>query len=170
MTIKIAIPSTKITPGQIEDIVFHFNHMKPLYVGTLESLQKPEGGFVIIPLPSTTTTTKKHVSETPKNPFMEKLEREQRIPREFRWNQQKYLVSYCNIPSFSKEEEMLLFDVMCFVLGKQNVKYYETYGDAKEESPSIVENMLQTKYFQKMMSAYSPPQQTSFMKLFPSSW
>ena len=61
MTIKIAIPSTKITPGQIEDIVFHFNHMKPLYLGTLESLQKSEGGFAIIPLPST-TTTKKHKS------------------------------------------------------------------------------------------------------------
>jgi hypothetical protein len=169
MTIKIAIPSTKITPGQIEDIIFHFNHMKSKHIGTLESLQKPEGGFAIIPL-LPANTTKKHIYETTKNPFMEKLEHEQRIPREFRWNQQKYLVSYCNIPSFSKEEEMLLFDVMCFVLGKQNVKYYETYGDAKEESPSIVENMLQTKYFKRMMSAYSPPQQTSFMKLFPSSF
>lgn len=168
MTIKIAIPSTKITPGQIEDIIFHFNHMKPLHVGTLESLQKREGGFKIIPLPPTPPSKKTPLSETHKNPFMEKYEQEQRIPREFRWNQQKYLVSYCNIPSFSKEEEMLLFDVMCFVLGKQNVKYYETYGDAKEESPSIVENML-PKYIQKMMSAYSPPQQSSFMRLFPSS-
>ena len=167
MTIKIAIPSTKITPGQIEDIIFHFNHMKSKHIGTLESLQKPEGGFKLVPL-SPANTAKKHISKTTKNPFMEKLELEQRIPREFRWNQQKYLVSYCNIPSFSKEEEMLLFDVMCFVLGKQNVKYYETYGDAKEESPSIVENML-PKYIQKMMSAYSPPQQSSFMRLFPSS-
>jgi hypothetical protein len=164
MTIKIAIPSTQITPGQIEDILFHFNHMKPLHVGTLESLQKPEGGFKIIPLPPIKKTK---LSEFPKNQFMEKLEYEQSKPREFRWNQQKYLVSYCNIPSFSKEEEILLFDVMCFVLGKQNVKYYETYGEAKEESPSIVENML-PQYIQKMMLSCSPPQQTSFMKLFPS--
>jgi hypothetical protein len=62
--------------------------------------------------------------------------------RELRWNSGKYLVTYFNKPGFTEEEKVLLFKVMRLVLGKENVSYYNTYGDAKKDSPSIKDNFM----------------------------
>ena len=163
MTIKIAIPSTSIKEVEIEDILFHYNTMKPSNFGNLERLICREGGFRIVPLEANT------VPELHKNPFINQFEMEKRRARELRWNQKKYLVSYCNIPTFTVEEEILLFKTMSFVLGKENVAYYDTFGDAKKESPSIIENLL-IKRSPKRSIAYSPPAATqisSFKRMFP---
>jgi len=53
-----------------------------------------------------------------------------------RW-QMKTLSSMYNYPSFSIEEEILLFRIMMFVLGKENVSYYRTYDQAIKHSPSF---------------------------------
>ena len=95
---------------------------------------------------------------------MNQFEIEKRRARELRWNQKKYLVGYCNIPTFTIEEEILLFKTMSFVLGKENVAYYDTYGDAKKESPSILENLLIQKS-PKRSIAYSPPAATHISSL-----
>jgi hypothetical protein len=153
MTIKIAIPSTSITEREIEDILFHYNTMKPRNFDTLERAICKEGGFKITPADANT------VPEIHKNPVMNQLEFEKRRARELRWNQQRYLVSYCNIPAFKVEEEILLFKTMSFVLGKENVAYYDTFGDAKKESPSIVENFLIKKSPKRTITC-SPPTAT----------
>jgi len=150
MTIKTTIPSTSISEAEIEDILFHYNTMKPIKFGTLEKLICREGGYRIIPFEANT------VPELHKNPFMNQLEIEKRRARELRWNQKKYLVGYCNIPTFTVEEEILLFKTMRFVLGKENVAYFETFGDAKKDSPSIVENLLVPKGPMQFLT-YSPP-------------
>jgi len=148
MTIKIAVSS--ISNSELEDILFHYNAMKPANSGVLEKLHCREGGFKIIPFAVGI------VPEIHKNPVMNQYEIEIRKTRELRWNAGKYLVGYCNIPTFSKEEEILLFKTMQFILGKEKVEYYETYGDAKKDSPSIVENLLVQKDSIRNF-AYSPP-------------
>jgi hypothetical protein len=163
MTIKIAIPSTSITEREIEDILFHYNTMKPRNFDTLERGICREGGFKITPSDANT------VPEIHKNPVMNQLEFEKRRARELRWNQQKYLVSYCNIPAFKVEEEILLFKTMSFVLGKENVTYYDTFGDAKMESPSILEHYLHKKS-PKRATNCSPPAATQasiFKRILP---
>lgn len=157
MTIKTAIPSTSISNKELEDILFHYNSMKPIDTGILEILLCREGGFKIIsPL--------KHTPyENHNNHYMNQIAIEQRKDHELRWNQKKYLVGYCNIPTFSQEEEMLLFKTMRFVLGKENVEYYDTYGDAKKESPSILENLLIKRSPKRTLSC-SPP--TSKLAVF----
>ena len=163
MTIKIAIPSTSIKEAEIEDILFHYNAMKPSNFGNLERLICREGGFKTIPNAANT------VPVIHKNPVMNQFEMEQRRGRELRWNQKKYLVGYCNIPTFTIEEEILLFKTMSFVLGKENVAYYDTYGDAKKESPSVIENLL-IKRSPKRSIAHSPPTAThinSAKRMFP---
>jgi hypothetical protein len=137
--------------------------MKPKQFGNLERAICREGGFRIIPIESTTAP------EIHKNPFINQFEIEKRRARELRWNQQKYLVNYCNIPSFTLDEEILLFKTMSFVLGKENVAYYDTFGDAKKDSPSIIENYL-IKKSPKRSIAYSPPaatQQSILKRVFP---
>ena len=158
MTIKIAIPSTSIKEVEIEDILFHYNTMKPSNFGNLEKLICREGGFKITPKEANTSPV------FHKNPVMNQFEIEKRRARELRWNQKKYLVGYCNIPTFTIEEEILLFKTMSFVLGKENVAYYDTYGDAKKESPSILENLLIQKS-PKRSIAYSPPAATHISSL-----
>ena len=148
MTIKTTV--SFISDSELEDILFHYNAMKPVNFGVLEKLKCREGGFKIIPLEAGTAP------EIHKNPVMNQYEIEKRKTRELRWNAGKYLVNYCNIPAFSKEEEILLFKTMQFILGKNNVEYYETYGDAKKDSPSIVENFLVQKGPIQNF-AYSPP-------------
>jgi hypothetical protein len=79
------------------------------------------------------------------------------------------LVNYCNIPSFTLDEEILLFKTMRFVLGKENVDYFDTFGDAKKDSPSIIENYLFKKSPKRTISC-SPPaatQQSIFRRKFP---
>ena len=53
-----------------------------------------------------------------------------------RW-QMKTLSSMYNYPSFSIEEEVLLFRIMRVVMGKENVSYYRTYDQAIKHSPSF---------------------------------
>jgi len=52
-----------------------------------------------------------------------------------RW-QGKTLVSIYNYPPFSPEEEILLFKIARYVLGKENVSYYRTYEQAIKHSPN----------------------------------
>lgn len=152
MTIKIALPS--ISEAEIEEIIFHYNTMKPAHFGVLERLICYEGGFRIIP-PESAVPAPQHTL-----PIMNQLEIEKRRAREIRWNQQKYLVPYSNIPNFLYEEEILLFKTMQFVLGKENVEYYQTYGEAKMTSPTLVENYL-LKRSPKRQVKNSPPQHLS---------
>jgi hypothetical protein len=160
MTIKTAISSISISESDIEDIIFHFNTMKPSNFGILEKLICREGGFKIVPPEAKT------VPELHKNPVMNQYEIEKRRARELRWNSGKYLVNYCNIPGFLIEEEILLFKTMRFVLGKENVEYFDTYGDAKQNSPSIIENLL-VKKSPKRTLAYSPPSSTFITRICP---
>ena len=53
-----------------------------------------------------------------------------------RW-QMKTLASLYNYPPFSPEEELLLFRIIGFVLGKEHVTYYRTYDQAIKHSPSF---------------------------------
>lgn len=48
----------------------------------------------------------------------------------------KYLTPYNNYPSFSPEEETLLFNTMCRVLGKEHVNYYKSFSNAITSSPN----------------------------------
>ena len=162
MTIKIAVPS--VSQKEIDDIIFHYNAMKPPDFGLLENLICREGGFKIAPKEATTALPQ-HT-----NPFMNQYELEKRRNRELRWNSKKYLVSYCNIPAFLVEEEMLLFKTMQFILGKENVTYYTSYGEAKMASPSVLEAMLSGRSPKRNAAvvAYSPPQPPKRMgRIFP---
>ena len=159
MTIKIALSS--VSEGEIEDIIFHYNTMKPLHFGVLERLICREGGFKITPPEANT------VPEIHKNPVMNQFEIEKRKARELRWNQQKYLVGYCNIASFSREEEILLFKTMQFVLGKENVEYYQTYGEAKMTSPTLVENYLLKRSPKRNINVSPPVNQPAWKRGLP---
>jgi hypothetical protein len=129
MSIKIALSS--ISSQDIEDILFHYNTLKPANSGVLENLVCNEGGFRIVPPPCNTVVNKS-------DPYGTANKR----ARELRWNSGKYLVTYFNRPGFTEEEKVLLFKVMRLVLGKENVSYYKTYGDAKKDSPSIKDNFM----------------------------
>ena len=129
MSIKIALSS--ISSQDIEDILFHYNTIKPANSGVLENLVCNEGGFRIVPPPCNTVVNKS-------DPYGTANKR----ARELRWNSGKYLVTYFNRPGFTEEEKVLLFKVMRLVLGKENVSYYKTYGDAKKDSPSIKDNFM----------------------------
>ena len=160
MTIKIALPS--ISHKEIDDIIFHYNAMKPNDFGLLENLICREGGFKIAPQ-ETKTVPQKH-----NNPFMNQYEIEKRRNRELRWNSKKYLVSYCNIPAFLEKEEVLLFKTMQFILGKENVTYYTSYGEAKMASPSVLEALLSGRSPKRGAIACSPPQtQKRAGRIFP---
>jgi hypothetical protein len=129
VSIKIALSS--ISSQDIEDILFHYNTLKPANSGVLENLVCNEGGFRIVPPPCNTVVNKS-------DPYGTANKR----ARELRWNSGKYLVTYFNRPGFTEEEKVLLFKVMRLVLGKENVSYYKTYGDAKKDSPSIKDNFM----------------------------
>jgi len=129
VSIKIALSS--ISSQDIEDILFHYNTIKPANSGVLENLVCNEGGFRIVPPPCNTVVNKS-------DPYGTANKR----ARELRWNSGKYLVTYFNRPGFTEEEKVLLFKVMRLVLGKENVSYYKTYGDAKKDSPSIKDNFM----------------------------
>jgi hypothetical protein len=129
MSIKIALSS--ISSQDIEDILFHYNNLKPANSGVLENLVCNEGGFRIVPPPCNTVVNKSDPYGTAN-----------KMARELRWNSGKYLVTYFNRPGFTEEEKVLLFKVMRLVLGKENVSYYKTYGDAKKDSPSIKDNFM----------------------------
>jgi len=144
MTIKIALSS--VSKQDIADILIHYNNIKPQNSGFLEDLVCKEGGFRIAPQECKTSLNKSDPVA------MHFCTRNNERARELRWNSKKYLVSYFNRPGFSKEEEILLFKVMRFVLGKENVSYYETYGDAKTDSPSIKENLLIKKFEERDVS------------------
>ena len=132
MSIKIALSS--ISNQDIEDILMHYNKLKPANSGVLENLVCNEGGFRIVPPPCDTVLNKS-------DPYGTANKR----VRELRWNSGKYLVTYFNKPGFTEEEKVLLFKVMRLVLGKENVSYYKTYGDAKKDSPSIKDNFMVRK-------------------------
>ena len=53
-----------------------------------------------------------------------------------RW-QMKTLTSLYNYPPFYHEEELLLFRIIGFVMGKEHVTYYRTYDQAIKHSPSF---------------------------------
>lgn len=136
--------------------------MKPNDFELLENLICREGGFKIAPQ-ETKTVPQKH-----NNPFMNQYEIEKRRNRELRWNSKKYLVSYCNIPAFLVEEELLLFKTMQFILGKENVTYYTSYGEAKMASPSVLEALLSGRSPKRGAIACSPPQtQKRAGRIFP---
>ncbi len=160
MTIKIAVPS--ITQKEIDDIIFHYNAMKPPDFGLLENLICREGGFKIAPKEAAMALPQHN------NPFMNQYELEKRRNRELRWNSKRYLVSYCNIPAFLVEEELLLFKTMQFILGKENVSYYTSYGEAKMASPSVLEALLTGRSPKRNSIAHSPPQpQKRVGRIFP---
>jgi hypothetical protein len=70
-----------------------------------------------------------------------------------RW-QMKNLASMYNYPPFSVEEEVLLFRVIRFVLGKENVFYFRTYDQAIKNSPCF-NHVAFSDLFSK-----SPPQKS----------
>ena len=158
--------------------------MKPNDFGLLENLICREGGFKITPQ-ETNIVPQKHndsytllrnhpqkstglrPSDFGSNPFMIQYELEKRRNRELRWNSKKYLVSYCNIPAFLVEEELLLFKTMQFILGKENVTYYTSYGEAKMASPSVLEALLAGRSPKRNVQACSPPQQKRFGRILP---
>jgi hypothetical protein len=159
MTIKIALSS--ISEAEIEEILFHYNAMKPTHFGVLERLICYEGGFRIIP-PENAVPAPQHTL-----PIMNQLEIEKRRAREIRWNQQKYLVPYSNIPNFLYEEEILLFKTMQFVLGKENVEYYSSYGEAKMTSPSLAENYLLKRSPKRNIQVSPPVNQVAWKRILP---
>jgi hypothetical protein len=55
--------------------------------------------------------------------------------KQVRW-QNKNLASVFNYPAFSQEEELLLYKIMRFVLGKENVTYYSSFEQAIINSPN----------------------------------
>jgi len=70
-----------------------------------------------------------------------------------RW-QMKTLTSIYNYPPFSVEEEFLLFKVIRFVLGKDEVFYFRTYDQAIKNSPCF-NHVAFSNLFSK-----SPPQKS----------
>jgi len=123
MTIKTVL--NFISKEEIENICNYYNIIKPPFWGSLNTVLCKEGGFQIIP--------NKTINN---NQFMGKYLQENSKNKQLRWNK-KYLVNYCNIPPFHKEEEELLYKSMQFVLGKENVSNYDSYGSAVLDSPSV---------------------------------
>jgi hypothetical protein len=123
MTIKTVLNT--ISEQEIENIIDYYNNIKPPKFGLLDIVLCKEGGFQII-----------NNAITNNNKFIGYFIKENDKNRQLRWNK-KYLVNYCNIPPFHKEEEELLYKSMQFVLGKENVSNYDSYGSAVLDSPSI---------------------------------
>ena len=150
MTIKLAISSSSITYRDNKDILIHYNSMKPKHFGVLDILYCKEGGYIIIQ-PEVEIDPKSNI-----NSFINYCEKKNSRDRELRWYQNKYLVSHCNNPTFTVDEEILLCKVMRFVLGKGNVEYFDTFDNAKKSQNQILD--------------YSPPlskQQNIINKFFP---
>jgi len=123
MTIKTILNT--ISKEEIENICNYYNTIKPPFLGSLDAVLCKEGGFQIIPNTAINNSR-----------FIGKFLQENDKNRQLRWNK-KYLVNYCNIPPFHKQEEELLYKSMQFVLGKENVSNYDSYSSAVLDSPSI---------------------------------
>lgn len=85
--------------------------------------------------------------------------------KQVRWKN-KNLASVFNYPAFSQEEEFLLYRIMRFVLGKENVSYYCSFEQAIVNSPSFnrsvcdsltnVETNLSQPQYQPQSQTYTP--------------
>jgi len=122
MTIKVLLNS--ISKEEIENIIQYYNTIKPNHFGKLNTVLCKEGGFQILP------------NTIVNNDFTNKFMNSNNKNRQLRWNR-KYLVSYCNIPCFHKDEENLLYKSLQFILGKENIVYYDSYSSAVLDSPSV---------------------------------
>lgn len=144
MTIKLIL--NNISKEEIENIIEYYNTIKPPNFGKLDTFVCKEGGFQIKPNLVTNN-----------NLFIGNFLEENKKNRQLRFNR-RYLVSYCNIPSFYKEEEYLLYKSMQFVLGKENISYYESYSSALLDSPNIkIKNspLLQNKKCSPIQNKYN---------------
>jgi len=129
MTIKVTL--NVINKEDIEKILQYYNELKTNNDEYLDIIICKEGGFQL--LPNNQNKLIKYKS------------------KQLRWNN-KYLVSYCNYNQFNKEEELLLFNVLRLVLGKENVLLYNSYSDAKLSSPSIQNKLKNSPIFNKKCS------------------
>lgn len=122
MPIKIAV--NRITSEEIKEILNYYNSHKQIDDANLEYLNCNEGGFKL------TLPIKEYVKKYTRNGF-------QIIhSKQMRWHF-NLLVAYYNHPSFNKNEEELLYISMQRVLGRENVKWYDSYSSAITKSPSF---------------------------------
>lgn len=119
MPIKVAFLEMKLT--YIPDIIEYYNYLRPDGSDPIEYLDCKEGGYQIL-------------CSDKKNVFYGKY-------KQLRWHR-KILISYYNYPSFTIEEELLLYNMMRYALGKENVAYYLSYDQAIKHSPSFKSDVL----------------------------
>lgn len=117
----IKVTSQEMTTKYIEDIIEYYNYSRPAGSEPIEYLQCKGGGYKIL------CSNKQHYANGKY--------------KQIRW-QRKILISFYNYPSFSIEEELLLYNMMKFVLGKENVSYYLSYDQAIKHSPSFKSSIL----------------------------
>lgn len=121
----IKVTTSRITLDEIHLILDHYNTNKPANDAYLAYLPCKEGGFKL---------------DISIDEFLGKYKRygcQSQTPiKQLRWNR-NILVSYYNYPGFSPEEESRLFHAMSVVLGRENVRHYETFSAALLASPSV---------------------------------
>jgi hypothetical protein len=117
----IKLVSQEMTVFGIDDIIQYYNYLRPDGSEPIEYLHSKDGGYQIL-------------CSDRNNVFHGQY-------KQLRW-QRKILISYYNYPSFSIEEELLLYNMMRYVLGKENVSYYLSYDQAIKHSPSFKSSVL----------------------------
>ena len=138
MPIKVS-SAEFITKNRMNDAVSYYNSLRPEDFEDIELVEYKN---------STQTTYGFRIASTDTNHSYSNG-----THKYMRW-QTKTLASMYNYPPFSVEEEVLLFRVIRFVLGKENVFYFRTYDQAIKNSPCFNHVV-----FSNLLSK-SPPQKT----------
>ena len=119
-----------LTKQNIDEIVFQYNNSKPIEwesIHSVFSLQNIFCGFSI-------KSTKAYSVFILENNNCRQIK-----------IYKKYLTAFNNYPSLLIEEELLLFSIMCLVLGKENVKYYKSFSSALSTSPNTNVSFINIK-------------------------
>ena len=147
MPIKVS-SAELITKVNVRDIACYYNSCRPKYFEAIEMVEYKNNKSAIGSIQMETFNYGFRIASTETNRSYSNG-----THKYMRW-QMKNLASMYNYPPFSVEEEVLLFRVIRFVLGKENVFYFRTYDQAIKNSPCF-NHVAFSDLFSK-----SPPQKS----------
>lgn len=120
-----------ITKENIEDIIQYYNNFRPRDLEPIEMVEYKDPTRILGDIRMETSHYGLRIASSKPNHSYSNG-----TYKYMRW-QMKTLSSMYNYPAFSIEEEILLFKIIRFVMGKENVFYYRTYDQAIKHSPSF---------------------------------
>jgi len=132
MPIKIFI--TNITKEEILSIIEYYNSTKHSYEPNLKFLPCKEGGFKL------DIGIDEYIKKYKKYGYYSITIKQIRF-------YQNILVSYYNYPGFSKSEEWRLYLAISNTIGRENVKWYESFSGALNSNQDVTPSSTNIKNY-----------------------